>query len=398
MRIPVLVLGCVLVSGWAMGESTLELSDLFTAGEGGYALYRIPGIVVTAKGTVIAYCEARRSAEGDWGETDVLMRRSLDGGDTWEPAREVVAAPSDVPVNPVAVAQNLDSEGEATVNNPVAIADYESGAVHFLFCMEYSRCYYTRSDDDGVTFSDPVDITATFDAFRPEYDWKVLATGPGHGIRLTSGRLLVPVWLSTGTGGHAHRPSVNSTIYSDDNGKTWLRGEVVAGPPELENPSETVAVELADGRVMLNIRHESGVKDRSKRFRAVSISADGATGWTPFRFDEQLPEPVCMGSILALPQRAGDETARILFANPHNERSRVRRNLAVKMSEDQAQTWGVMRVLDADISGYSDLAAGEDGTIYCFYERGRVGKTHFTTAHLCVARFNLEWIMEKADG
>ena len=84
--------------------------------------------------------------------------------------------------------------------------------------MEYSRCYYTRSDDDGVTFSDPVDITATFDAFRPEYDWKVLATGPGHGIRLTSGRLLVPVWLSTGTGGHAHRPSVNSTIYSDDNG------------------------------------------------------------------------------------------------------------------------------------------------------------------------------------
>ncbi len=72
------------------------------------------------------------------------------------------------------------------------------------------RCFYIRSDDDGLTFTKPVEITATFDQFRPEYDWKVLATGPAHGIQLKSGRLLVPVWLSPGTGGHAHRPCVTA--------------------------------------------------------------------------------------------------------------------------------------------------------------------------------------------
>ena len=78
-------------------------------------------------------------------------------------------------------------------------------------------------DDDGKTFTEPVEITSAFEAFRPSYDWKVLATGPGHGIRLSNGRLLVPVWLSSGTGGHAHRPSVVSVVYSDDRGRTWRR-------------------------------------------------------------------------------------------------------------------------------------------------------------------------------
>ena len=88
----------------------------------------------------------------------------------------------------------------------MAIVDRQSGVIHFLFCAEYARCYYVRSKDDGQTWTEAVDITATFDAFRPDYDWRVLATGPGHGIQLQNGRLLVPVWLSTGTGGHAHRP------------------------------------------------------------------------------------------------------------------------------------------------------------------------------------------------
>ena len=110
-------------------------TDLFDAGKGGYALYRIPGIVVTKQGTVLAYCEARRSDRGDWGPIDVLMRRSIDGGRTWLPRQKIVHVEGNLPINPVAAAQNLDKPGENTVNNPVAIVDHETGAVHFLYCL-----------------------------------------------------------------------------------------------------------------------------------------------------------------------------------------------------------------------------------------------------------------------
>jgi sialidase-1 len=109
--------------------------------------------------------------------------------------------------------------GKTTADNPTAIVDRQTGAVHFLYQIDYARCYYVRSDDDGLSFTAPVDITATFEQFRKEYDWNVIAPGPGHGIQLKNGRLLVPVWLSTG--GHKHRPSCQATIYSDDHGRTW---------------------------------------------------------------------------------------------------------------------------------------------------------------------------------
>ena len=189
-------------------------TDLFVAGEGGYRLYRIPGIVVTAAGTVLAYCEARKGDSGDWGTIDVMLRRSTDGAKTWLPRQRLVHLEGDLPLNPVAEAQDLDRPGENTVNNPVAIVDYQDGSLHFLYCLEYMRCFYMRSQDEGVTWTDAVEITSTFEAFRSEYDWKVIATGPGHGIQLRhgpyAGRLVVPVWLSLGTGEHAHRPSVAS--------------------------------------------------------------------------------------------------------------------------------------------------------------------------------------------
>ena len=218
------------------GRPLLVEGDLFQADHGGYAHYRIPGLVVTARGTLLAYCEARKSTRGDWGTIDILMRRSTDGGRSWEPPRKVADPPAGVTKNPVALAQKLAQPGEITLNNPVAIADTKTGAVHFLYCVEYARCFYRRSDDDGRTFTEPVEITPAFERFRPEYDWKVLATGPGHGIQLSGGRLLVPVWLSTGTGGHAHRPSAVSVIYSDDHGETWRRGDIVAAHPDPVEP------------------------------------------------------------------------------------------------------------------------------------------------------------------
>lgn len=379
----------------------IEKVDLFTAAQDGYALYRIPGIVTTKRGTVLAYCEARKTDRGDWGTIDLMLRRSTDGGKTWGPCVKFAEVPGPKAKNPVALAQKLATEGEVTYNNPVAIADRD-GAVHFLFCLEYARCFYARSDDDGVTWSKPMEITATFDKFRPEYDWKVLATGPGHGIQLKTGRLVVPVWLSLGTGGHAHRPSVTSVIYSDDLGRTWSRGEI-AGPNEGEwnIPNETCAVQLADGRVLLNIRSES----KANR-RLLTTSRDGATGWSRPQFHDQLLEPICMASMVRLSEAPAKN--RLLFSNPDNlarvdgkeapGKGRDRKNVSVKLSYDESVTWPVSKTIEPGFSGYSDLAVANDGTILLFYERGSTdGANIYKTGRLTVARFNLEWLTDGKD-
>jgi sialidase-1 len=385
-------------------EPLLEKVDLFEAGKDGYALYRIPGIVVTPKGTLLAYCEARKHSGSDWDAIDILLRRSTDGGKTWGQRQNVAAVEGKVAKNPAALKLKGVRAEDVTLNNPVAIVDHKSGVVHFLFCAEYNRCFHMRSDDDGKTFSKPVEITATFEKFRDEYAWQTFATGPAHGVQLKNGRLLVPVWLAKGTGGNAHRPSVLSTIYSDDQGKTWKRGDVVAGEGDpLMNPNETALAQLADGRVMLNIRSES-----KQHRRAVCFSDDGATKWTKPAFDDQLREPICMASLCRLSEKPASDRNRLLFANPDNlDRAdgkeapgvgRDRKNLTVKLSYDEGKTWAVSKVLEAGYSGYSDLAAGPDGVIYCFYERGSAdGKSSTRTARLTLARFNLEWLTDGKD-
>jgi sialidase-1 len=380
----------------AFAAADLHRQDLFEAGAGGYEHYRIPGIIITSRSVALAYCEARQGG-GDWGRIDLFLRRSTDGGKTWEQPRKIAEPPPGAQKNQVALAQQLGRPDQITLNNPVAIADRNTpGLVHFLYCVEYARCFYIRSADDGATWSRPIEITAAFDQFRPRYPWKVIATGPGHGIQLRNGRLLVPVWLSTGTGGHAHRPSCVSTLYSDDAGKTWRPGDIVAtDPAPLKNPSETAAVQLAQdagGAVMLNLRHEG-----PHPFRAIATSKDGATAWTEPRIDPQLPEPVCMGTLLRLTERPAFATNRLLFANPHNDANRQRRNLTVKLSYDEGQTWPIRRTIEEGVSGYSDLAVSPDGTIFCLYERGAVQAARGRIKALTLARFDLEWLTQGKD-
>lgn len=379
----------------------LEKLTLFTAGGGGYATYRIPGLLVTTRGSVLAWCEARKHSASDWGTIDIQMRRSTDGGKTFDAPRIISHIEGPKRKNPAALARKTAADDEFTYNNAVMIAD-KNGAVHFLFCLEYMRCFHARSDDDGKTFTEPVEITATFDQFRPGYDWKVLATGPGHGIQLKNGRLIVTVWLSEGTGRNAHKPSVNATIYSDDHGRTWKPGEIVIpNTPEWISASEAVAVELADGRVMFNSRSESGPNRR-----LVAYSKDGATGWTKPVFHDQLVEPICLASMIRL--SAGPGRNRLLFANPNNltradgkeepGSSRDRKNLSVRLSYDEGQTWPVSKALEPGPSGYSDLAVAKDGTILCLYENGTKDKSNLYSAQLTLARFNLEWLTNGKDA
>lgn len=384
-----LATGCDRLAEEATEDTGLQVSRLYEADTGGYAHYRVPAIAVSPAGTVMVVVEARESSSGDWGPQDILLRRSSDGGETWDEPRKIVELSEEQPQNDAAIAQGLAEPGVITYNNIVPIVDHEEGVVHFLFCSAYARAYYMRTSDDGETFSEPVEITDTFERFREEYDWKVIATGPGHGIKHSSRRLIVPVWLSDGTGGHAHRPSIVSTIYSDDGGGTWERGDVVVRHPELKNPSETLAAELSDGTVMLNIRNES-----PEHRRAITRGPDGASGWSEIRFDDALVEPICMGSLL----RVGES---LLFANPDSTEPRnpanpdgnwKRQNLSVRISEDDGMTWTAKRVIEPGVSGYSDLAADRDGNVYCVYEDGTQTDRGTHVRYLSVARFDLDWI------
>ena len=356
-------------------EPVLEKVDLFEARTGGYHTCRIPGVVVTKEGTILAYCEARKGGTGDWQDIDVLLRRSADGGKTWSEPTVMADA------------------GPLPAHNATGIVDGE-GTVHFLYCVNYARAFYRKSTDDGLTFSEPVEITEVFESFKERFLWNVIATGPGHGIQLRKGRLIVPVWISNG--GKRHRPSACSLIYSDDLGKTWEVGDLV--PFDYVNMSETVAVELEDGSTMLNIRNE----DRDHR-RAISISKDGAHRWSAPRLDPELKEPVCMANIIRYNFKTESQPGRILFSNPDNlaysgkvgasyDKNRDRVNLTIKLSRDDGKTWPVSRVLEPGIAAYSDLAIAKDGSVLCLYERAGVGESMWDTKYITLARFNLEWV------
>lgn len=378
----------------------LEKTNLFESWTGGYGLFRIPGVVVTAKGTVLAYCEARRGGS-DWAAMDVLMRRSTDGGGTWELPRNTCEVAGPKPKNPVRLNANTN---EVTYNNPIAIADRD-GTVHFLFCLEYLRCFYQRSDDDGLTWSKPVEITGVFDALRPQFDWRTLATGPGHGIQLRNRRLLAPVWISLGQGGNNHSPSLNATIYSDDGGKSWLAGELaVTDKAVAGGSSETTLVQLADGRVMLGVR--ATAKDQKRVF---ALSDDGSTKWSRPWTAGEIGEPSCMAGFVRQSLKPDSDRNRVLFSLPAppeallgglRRQSNERTNLTIWMSYDEGKTWPVSRSLAAGRAAYSDLAVLPDGTILCFYEAGnpKIEKDDPKPyGFLTMARFNLEWLTNGKD-
>jgi sialidase-1 len=384
MRILKLLILLALSTCAVAAEPKLETSDVFPPGLNGIARYRIPGIVVTSKGTVLAYCEARKNDSADWGEIEIHLRRSTDGGKTWLPSQHIAHNADRIEGNP---RKAEAGKQEQTVNNPVAIVDRQTGSIEFLYCVNYARCFSMRSTDDGLTWSNPVEITASFEPFRKQYDWKVIATGPGHGLQIKSGRLVVPIWLAYGNIGD-HKPSASGTIYSDDRGKTWQAGEI-AFPDEGEfgDPNETMIAELSDGRVMLVARSVS-----TANRKLISHSSDGATGWSHPVFHEQLWEPICMASIVAHPSKPGT----LIFSNPHSldldkngKEKRAgrgkRMNLSIKLSHDDGTTWTVNKTLDAGPSAYSDLAVLPDGAVLCLYEKD--------TSIVC-ARFHLDWITQ----
>lgn len=385
-----MVLPCCGVSA----EPAVERVTLFEEGRDGFTLYRIPGIVVTSRGSVLAYCEARKFSAADRGEIEIHLRRSTDGGRTWSPPQQVAHQGDRLPRNPHLSpgkqAKDFGGPEEQTVNNPVAIA-CRNGTVHLLYCVEYMRCFHIRSEDDGLSWSKPVEITGTFDKFRPALDWQVIATGPGHAIELKSGRLVVPFWMSTYNPGVKQGKGVG-VVFSDDDGVSWQPGEIA-----LRDAGEPNIVELPDGGVLLTARNGHA---RSRRIS--TTSSNGETDWSTPRFIDELYEPGCMAGIVRHPGSDEIKGPLLLFSNAQTtERKHSgRRNLTIHLSRDHGMTWPVSRVLEPGPSAYSDLAVLPDGQILCCFEDGsgppvQKRKRDWAYTRISVARFNFEWLLRE---
>jgi sialidase-1 len=343
--------------------------DVFVRGQDGYHTYRIPAVVVTAKGMVLAFCEGRKKGTSDTGDIDLLLKRSFDSGKTWQPA------------------QLLVDDGPNTVGNPCPVIDRATGVLWLPLTknlgsdtekkieagtsMGTRTVWIMKSSDDGATWSQPVEITAT----TKDPNWTWYATGPGCGIQLRSGRLLIPCDHRV-AGTRAMRSHV---IYSDDHGATWKLGGVLG-----EKTNECQVVERDDGSLLLNMRSYHG-----KNRRAVATSTDGGLTWSDVKLDEALVEPVCQASLLRYTGKEGGKS-RMLFANPA---SLKREKMTVRLSYDQGATWPVAKPLHAGPAAYSALAVLPDGTIGCLYERGQ--KSSYET--ITFARFTLDWLTDGKD-
>ena len=325
--------------------------------DGRHAVRRIPGLCFTKAGTLLAYWEARDTLS-DWARMDILLSRSEDGGETFE--------------EPLVMAQG--DAAYATVNNPVCIAGPD-GLVHFLYCRDYSveggGVWYRRSSDDGRTWSEPAELT---DRTCPALH-NAFAFGPGHGIALENGTLLVPVWYVPKAAGaelRSHHPACVSVFYSTDNGGTWRLGDRLCGTSDCPDPNETAAAQAPDGSVFFSVRlgGRTGC-------RAVTRSATGYSGFEPLTLCPALPDPVCMGSVVR---------AENYLLSVNCDSTTERRNLTVRLSPDGGRTWTRSLVVEPGDAGYADIAY-RDGTVYVLYEQ-RAGETEM------LARFGLRELVE----
>lgn len=327
----------------------MEFSTVWNTETGEYGGYHIPGIAATKKDTLLAFIEARR-AKSDWAAIDILIIRSTDKGKTWSA--------------PVLV---LDGTTDGvTMNNPVMIVGND-GIIHLIYCCEYAieghDVYYRRSEDDGITWSEPKVITyATKEEYRNAF-----ATGPGHSICTPDGTLIVPVWMvpkKAGAPVHSHYPSEAAVLYSRDNGETWEITENLKAEEGIDSPNEATCAVLSDGSILFNIRCVNA------GYRAMMRSKTGYSGFSEIRLNQELICPTCHGSTILYHHEGHPDT--LLFVNP--ESPDKRENLVIKGSLDGGVTWPIRRVITTGSASYSDIAVDSTGRIYILYVDAEISK------------------------
>lgn len=375
------MLACIVSSVPAVSQELtspelLHNTDVFVSGRDVYHTYRIPALLTTTKGTLLAFCEGRKATRSDSGNIDLLVKRSADMGKTWS-SRQVV----------------WDDRAN-TCGNPCPVVDQQTGTIWLLMTWnrgddresaikkntgrDTRRVWVSQSNNDGRTWSKPIEITAT--AKRPEWRW--YATGPGVGIQLQKGpwkgRMVIPcdhsvVSADDPDGYNSH------VIISDDHGKTWYIGGLIS--PKV---NECQVVELDNGTLMLNMRNY----DRSKTTRAIATSTDGGITFSKVTHDPVLVEPICQASFLRYTLRSKHGRNRLLFSNPAHAKRGDRRDMTVRLSYDEGRSWPVSKLIYPGPSAYSCLTILPNGNIACLYEAGQKSpyeKIIFTS-------FTLDWL------
>ncbi|UNO42400.1 sialidase family protein [Streptomyces sp. MST-110588] len=338
----------------------------FRAGTEGYASFRIPAVIRTAPGTLLAFAEGRVRSTADSGDIDIVLRRSTDGGRTWGPLRAVARNGRDTAGNPAPVALG---SGRVLLVQVRSAADATEERIRrgLVPAAGGRRVWVQHSDDDGVAWSAPHEITK--EVKRPGWRW--YATGPGHALRLTrgphAGRVVVPANHSLpptvpGDDGTEGRYNGAHALLSDDDGLTWRIGYTDSDPDGYLNPNETTAAELPDGAVYLNARNDSVAPGH--RADACSAPADGAERLVkPFRPQAGLAGPVVQGSVLHL----GTPDA-LLFSGPADPRARAL--MTVRASRDRGLTWRDVYPLSGLPAAYCDLVRIDDAGVGLLYETG----------------------------
>ena len=334
-------------------------TEIFTSGSEGYHTFRIPALAVAPDGTILAFCEGRRDGRDDWYAEYLLMKRSEDNGATWGSL------------------QLLHGNGESTFHNPTVVVDGQTGTVWLSFNKELDRTYIMSSQDNGATWSAPVDITA--DVKLP--NWHAYTLGPGRGVQLRNGRLVIPASHFEGTRmdwvfSHSH------VIFSDDHGRHWnLGGSLGAGSDECE------LVETHDGSLYMTVR---SADDRATR-RLCSWSEDAGATWPELIELDDLPDPICQGSIVRFTDQDSHDRNRVILANLN---SATRENLTLRVSYDECKSWATSKVLYPGPAGYSNVTVAPDMSICCLYERGIFSPYE----SIRLAQFNIEWLTDGRDG
>lgn len=334
-------------------QSQLSRTVVYKAGESGYSNFRIPAIVLTKSGVLLAFAEARKRY-GDAGDIDLVVRRSVDGGVSW----------SDIIVV-------WDDDGN-TCGNPAPVVDSRSGRVVLLMTWnkgsdteseimsrkseDSRRVFVCYSDDDGESWSNPHDITSL--AKEPSWTW--YATGPCHALQMHHksyrGRMVIPcnhaVYNGKGSDYNSH------LLLSDDCGATWRIGGTMIGG------NESTVAELADGRIMYNARWQSG----DERFaRHYAISNDGGESLGAVVRDATLVEPVCQGSIIGYSSKYRP-TDKLLFCNPAS--TNRREQLTLRLSKDGGKSWSEGIVVASAAAAYSDIVVLKNRDVGVLCETG----------------------------
>jgi len=352
-------------------EPFLIQKDIFVSGTDGYHTFRIPALSVAPDGTLLAFAEGRKKNKSDTGDIDLLLKRSFDGGKVWEPVQKVW------------------DDAENVCGNPCPVVDAATGTIWLLLTHNLGEdteaqiidqtskgtrtVWVSNSTDNGATWSQPKEITAT----TKQAEWTWYATGPGVGIQLQTGRLLIPCDHQT----VGSKKYFSHVIFSDDHGETWKLGGRAG-----DQANECQVVELVDGRLLLNMRNYS-----AHRIRALAYSSDQGATWSEITRDPQLCEPICQASFLRYTTQNSDKN-RLLFSNPASNTDRIL--MTVRLSYDEGETWPVSRILHPGPSAYSCLTVLPDQTLACFYERGEVSPYEKIT----FAHFNLEWLTREKDS